>query len=143
MSDRRSNDLRRPLMQQSTEDLHTVEEGSYLPDSRTESVAGSEPTPSWLSERQDPLQDSPTSLSNLGMGGGRAAASRPMLKATRSMRRSAAAAAKARSVSSFNTQNNITIVLQINQSRIVCVTLFNNPYQFCGSISVSADARGL
>lgn len=63
-------ELSTPLLDPETGELPVIAEGRYNsegglgPDN---SEGGSQPMPSWLSERQDPLQDSPATYQTLGM----------------------------------------------------------------------------
>ncbi|KAG7669896.1 hypothetical protein Ndes2526B_g06265 [Nannochloris sp. 'desiccata'] len=71
MAGRYNEDLSEPLLNIGHNDLNVAEEGQYNQEGPplAHSDAGSmEPTPSWLSERQGPLQDSPGVYQTIGIG---------------------------------------------------------------------------
>ena len=71
MENTNDRELTAPLLDPETGGLHVIEERNYTNDEGAmtgeHSEVGSQPMPSWLSERQDPLQDSPSGYQPLGM----------------------------------------------------------------------------
>ena len=95
------NNMSRPLLDNDNI-LLGAEEGNF-PHEESGTEGGSprppNPIPAWLTERQGPLQDSPGASQGIGSGSllGRAHdETRPKMKYSRSMRRTANAAARAR-----------------------------------------------